>query len=215
MCWVGPTAGQGGDLAPALYVWPARLAPDVLRHCASSAAHLLFPAARLDLVRPGIACYGMWPSEETRIASAIVNGDALQLRPAMRWCTRVVQVKRALRGEYVGYGRTLRLARDSVIAVLPVGYYDGYDRRLSGGAWALVRGRRVPVAGRICMNMCMLDVTGVPGVAAGEVVTLLGSDGDERVSAEELARMAGTINYEITTRVHERLPRRQRQPAES
>ncbi len=186
----------------------ADLGQDVYRHCASSAAHLLFPAARLDMVRPGISCYGMWPSDETRIASTIVNGDGLQLQPVMRWKTRIAGIKEASRGEYVGYGRSLRLGRDSRIALLPVGYWDGYDRRLSGGGQALIRGARAPIAGRICMNMCMLDITGLPAARMGDEVTLLGSDGDAQITAEELARLAGTINYEITTRLHERLPRR-------
>lgn len=189
------------------------LSPGVLRHCASSAAQMLFPDARLDMVRPGIASYGLWPSEATRIASAIVNGDELVLRPVLSWRTRIVQIKHAPRGGYVGYGRTVRLARDTTIGVLPVGYFDGYDRRLSGVGSALVRGRRVKLLGRVCMNMCMVDVTDLAGrdgigVEVGDTVTLLGVDGDERIPAEELASLVGTIHYEITTRIHGRLPRR-------
>ena len=177
------------------------------RHCASSAAHLLFPEARFEMVRPGIACYGMWPSVETRIATEIVHGAGIELRPALTWKTRLAQVKSASLGDYVGYGRSVRLGRASRIAVLPVGYYDGFDRRLSGCGTTLVNGRICPVMGRICMNMCMIDVTEATSAAAGDEVVLLGAQHDLRISAESMAARVGTINYEITTRIHERLPR--------
>lgn len=181
----------------------AGLPAGVLRHCAASAAHLLFARARFDLVRPGIACFGLWPSPETRIASEIVHGAALELRPALTWKTRIAEVKDAARGDYVGYGRSLRLSRPSRIAVLPVGYYDGYDRRLSNTGAVLVRGQRAPVAGRVCMNLLMIDVTGIDGVVPGDEVVLLGG----AVDADALAAAMGTINYEVVSRIHERLLR--------
>ncbi len=110
-------------------------------------------------------------------------------------------------GGYVGYGCTWRATRPTRVAVLPLGYHEGYDRRLSGVAHVLVHGKRAPVRGRVCMNMFMVDVTDIPGAAVEDVVVLLGRDGEEAVSAEALAGWAGTIHYEITTRVNPLLPR--------
>ncbi len=177
------------------------------RHCASTAAHLVVPRSRYDMVRPGIGCYGLWPSRETRISSDILHGGAVSLQPALTWKTRVAVLKLAPIGGYVGYGRTERLSRATRIAVLPIGYYDGYDRLLSGKGQVLVGGQRAPVVGRVCMNMTMVDVTGIDGVAVGDEVVLLGIQGAASVTADEIAGWTGTINYEVTTRIHERLPR--------
>jgi alanine racemase len=180
---------------------------NVLRHCASSAAHLLFEQAHFDMVRPGIACYGLWPSPKTQIATHIVHAERVRLRPALTWKTRIAQVKAAQRGDYVGYGRAHRCAEDTRIAVLPVGYYDGYDRRLSSQGFVLVRGQKARILGRVCMNMTMVDVTGIADPTEGEEVVLLGRQEPSSVSAQELADCIGTIHYEITTRIHERIPR--------
>ena len=125
----------------------------------------------------------------------------------LSWKTRIAQVKQVPEGEYVGYGCVWRATRKTKIAVLPVGYYEGYDRELSGLAHVLIRGKRAPVRGRICMNMCMVDVTDIPGAALEDEVTLLGRQGDERITAEQLAAWAGTISYEIVARIHPSLPR--------
>ena len=125
----------------------------------------------------------------------------------MTWKALLAQVKDVPAGGYVGYGRTWRAQRRTRIGVIPVGYFEGYSRALSSRAHVLVRGQRAPVLGRVCMNMFMVDVTDVPGAAAGDVAVLLGRDGDETVSAEALAGWAGTIHYEITTRVNPLLPR--------
>jgi alanine racemase len=178
------------------------------RHVSNSAATILWPEAHLELVRAGIACYGMWPSTETYVSALEAGRGRIQLRPAMSWKTRVVQVRDVPAGEYVGYGRTFRTTHPTRLAVLPVGYYDGYDRGLSNLAHVLVRGCRAPVRGRVCMNLTMVDVTHVPGVHVGDEVVLLGCDGDERISAEQMAGWAGTINYEVTTRINDRVPRR-------
>ena len=119
----------------------------------------------------------------------------------------MAQVKDVPEESFVGYGCTYRTTRRSRIAVLPVGYYEGYDRGLSGVAHVLIRGRRAPVRGRVCMNMCMVDVTDIPGVGLEDEVVLLGSQGNERVSAEQLAGWCGTISYEIVSRIHPSLPR--------
>ena len=185
-----------------------RTVPDtVWRHCASSAAHILFPEARWDMVRAGIATYGLWPSRETRISADIVHDGTLRLTPVLSWRTRVAQLTTVSRGNYIGYGRAHRVSSDRRIALLPVGYFDGYDRTCSGQASVLVKGHRAPVVGRICMNMTMVDVTDIPDIHVGDIVTLIGVDGAASLPAEELAHWAGTINYEVVSRIHPRIPR--------
>jgi|KBSSwiStaDraftv2_1062776.scaffolds.fasta_scaffold40461_4 alanine racemase len=179
----------------------------LLRHVACSAAVLLFNRTHLDLARVGISMYGLWPSKETYVSGLERGKPSLDLKPVLRWKTRIAQVKDVPEGGFVGYGGTWRATRPTKIAVLPVGYYEGYDRGLSNIAHALVRGRRAPIRGRICMNMCMVDVTDVPGAALEDEVVLLGRQGDEVVTAEQLAAWCGTISYEIVSRIHPALPR--------
>lgn len=177
-------------------------------HAACSAAALLFRQADFSLVRIGISLYGHWPSKETHLSWLLAHGrDGVSLVPALSLRVRIGQVKEVAAGSPIGYGRTFRPTRDTVVAVLPVGYAEGYPRALSNRAHALVQGRLAPVIGRVCMDIVMLDVTDVPGVRVGDVATLLGRDGDERVSAEEVAELAGTINYEILARLSPALPR--------
>ena len=178
-----------------------------LRHCTNTAAVILFPETYFNLVRVGIGTFGMWPSKETLVTAVQARRHQIHLEPALSWKSRVAQVKDVARGEYIGYGRTYQTTHETRLAIVPVGYYDGYDRRLSNLAHVLVRGHRAPVRGRICMNMLMIDVTHVPDVALEDEVVLLGTQGEQRVSAEQLASWIGTINYEVTTRIHERLPR--------
>ncbi|MBW2276618.1 MAG: alanine racemase [Deltaproteobacteria bacterium] len=178
-----------------------------LPHTACTAAAILFEKTYFAMVRVGIGLYGLWPSRETLVSANALGRNRLGLRPVMTWKTRVVQVKTVSSGQYVGYGRTYRSTRETRVAVLPVGYADGYDRRLSGVAHVLVSGVRAPVLGRVCMNMIMVDATDVPGVIAGDEVVLLGQQGDETISAEDLAGLAGTINYEIVTRAAPGAPR--------
>jgi len=174
------------------------------RHVAASAAAMLYPALRLDLVRAGIALYGIWPSEETRDAV----GAALTLEPALTWTTRLVVVRDVEAGRAVGYGCTFRTQRPSRIGVLPIGYAEGLPRALSNRGEALIAGRRVPLVGRVCMNMAFVDVTDVPEARAGATVTLLGADGDERIDPNEMGARAGTIGYEIVARLPRDVPRR-------
>ncbi len=184
----------------------AGLRPRLL-HAACSAAAILFPRTHLDVARAGIGLYGLWPSRETLVSARERDLADFSLRPVMTWKTLVAQVKDVPAGGYVSYGRTFRTTRPSRIAVLPLGYHEGYPRALSGRAHVLVHGRRAPVVGRVCMNMTMVDVTDIPGVQAGDQVVLIGSSGDESIRAEDLADWAGTIHYEIVSRVHPSLPR--------
>ncbi len=181
-------------------------------HVANSAATLLYPNTHAGLVRTGIASYGLWPSKETFATALQRQADGVDktpatLTPALAWRARIIQVKDVASGSYVGYGRTYRTTHPTRIAVLPLGYYEGYDRRLSNAAHVLVLGQRAPVRGRICMNMFMIDVTHIPEARAGSTATLLGRDGEEEISAEQLASWMGTINYEAVCRIHPSVPR--------
>lgn len=178
-----------------------------VKHTACTAAAALYPDTHFDLVRVGIGLYGIWPSLETKLESD-AKGHGLELEPALSWRTLVAQVKDVKRGAPIGYGLTERMPRDGKIAVLGVGYWDGFDRGLSSVGEVLIRGRRAKVMGRVCMNMCMVDVTGIPGVQAEDVATLLGEDGTAAVTAEEMAQRLETIPYEVVTRINPLLPRR-------
>ncbi len=175
-------------------------APELL-HTACSAAILSYPETHFDLVRAGISLYGLWSSGVTRRAVED-SGQRIHLRPAMTWKSLVAQVKSIPKGTPVSYGLTERVTRDTTLAVIPVGYWDGYDRKLSSVGTMLIRGKRAKVLGRICMNMCVVDVTDIRGVKVEDEVVMLGRQGKEAISAEELGDRIGTINYEVVTRVN-------------
>lgn len=166
-----------------------------LRHCCNSAATVHYPEMHLDLVRPGIILYGMMPSPGLH--------NPLALRPAMEMKTVISQIKEVPHGVPVSYGRTFVTPHAMRLATVPVGYADGYPRALSGKSEMLLHGRRVPVVGRICMDQCMLDVSGVPFAQEGDTVTVFGG----AVTADELAARAGMINYEIICGISKRVPR--------
>jgi alanine racemase len=176
----------------------------VERHVAATAAAILWPETRLDAVRCGIGLYGIWPSEQSE---ALMRARGLALEPALCWRTRIVALHDVEPDATVGYGRTWRASRSSRIATLPIGYAEGLPRSAGNSAQALVRGARVPVAGRICMDMAFLDVTGVRDVAVGDAVTLIGRDGDEQITADDLGQACGTIGYEIVARLPAHVPR--------
>ena len=168
---------------------------------ANSAAMFAHPAGWGNMVRPGGVLYGLWrdvlpPTPEPP-----------PLLPVMSLRTRVMLVKRVHAGETLGYGCTFEASRETTVATLPIGYNDGYVRALSNRGRAIVRGQYAPVVGRISMDLTLMDVTDVPGVRRGDVVTLIGADGDLSVPAEDIARTAGTLSYEITCGVSDRVPR--------
>ena len=177
----------------------------VERHAAATAAAILWPQTRLDAVRCGIGVYGIWPSDE---AESEMRARGLVLEPALSWRTEIVALHEIDAGTTVGYGRTWRAERRSTIATLPIGYAEGLPRAASNAGHALVRGVCVPLVGRVCMDMAFIDVTGVPGAVPGDAVTLIGADGGERITAEELAAACGTIGYEIVARLPADVPRR-------
>lgn len=180
---------------------------DVLLHAACSAAVLVMPETSFGCARVGIGAYGIWPSRETLASHGSRGQDLLRLRSALAWKARIAQVKAVPAGAFVGYGCTRRTGRPSRIAVIPVGYFEGYDRRFSNLAHVLVRGCRAPVLGRVCMDMFMIDVTDIPGVEPEDEAVLIGRQGDEEIRAADLAAIAQTIPYEIVSRLSPLLPR--------
>ncbi|HEY1265729.1 MAG TPA: alanine racemase [Candidatus Binatia bacterium] len=174
------------------------LAPSEL-HLANSGGVIGVPNAHGTMVRPGIMLYGCCPGPEL-----VEKAD---LKPVLAWYTRIMQVKDLPAGASVGYGRTFTAKRKSRIAALPVGYADGYHRLLSNRGAVLVRGKRAPVAGRISMDLTMIDVTDIAEVTQGDEVVLIGRQGAENISADEVAGWAETISYEVLTSVSARVPR--------
>lgn len=178
-----------------------------IKHTACTAAAILFPKTFFNMARVGIGLYGLWPSKETKI-SALQAGIALnELDPVLTWKTRIAQIKTVKAGETIGYGCSDVATQDIQLAVLPVGYYDGYDRKLSSIGYVLIRGRRAPVLGRVCMNMIMVDVTSIPQASLEDEAVLLGRQGSDAITAEMLAGKIGTINYEVVTRINPLAPR--------
>ena len=168
-------------------------------HCLNSAGGIAYSEAESDFWRLGILLYGLSPNPATPLPAGI--------RPVLAWRTVVATFKTVPAGETVGYGRTWQAARDSVIATLPVGYADGYDRRLSNRGCVLLHGKRAPGVGRVCMDQTMVDVTDIPAARVGDTVTLLGEDGGATLTADEMASLIGTIGYEIVTGISPRVPR--------
>lgn len=168
------------------------------RHIANSAATLSLPDSHYDLVRCGVASFGLWPG-------AAVAGAA-DLRPALALRARVNMAKTVQAGEALSYGLRYEVEKNSRVVTIPAGYADGYDRRLSGRAEVLINGARYTVSGTVCMDQFMVDV-GDDQIEVGDIATLIGDDASDRVTAEELAAHIGTINYEVTTRVPSRVPR--------
>ena len=198
-------AAEEGDQAftrgqfDALLAVSARLPWIPLRHCAATASILDTPEFHLDLVRAGLGVYGYPPTAGC--------GEGIDLRPAMALKSRVARVMDVEPGATVGYGRTWTAQRASKIALVMCGYADGYRRSLSNRAQIIVLGRRAPVTGRIAMDMCMADVTDAPGVAPGDEAVIMGAQDGERIDADELADLAGTISWEILAGVTQRVPR--------
>lgn len=179
-----------------------------LCHTACSAAIILYPQTFFDMVRLGIGLYGLWPSREVKILAERSRKVRIELKPVLSWKTIIGQVKQVSKGETIGYGRSFKANRPMKIAVIPVGYWDGYDRRLSSNGRVLVKGQFAPVVGRICMNMFMVDISGIPNVRMENEVILVGEQGKNKITAEELAERMGTINYEVVTRANSLISRK-------
>lgn len=169
-------------------------------HCANSAAIIDVPEAKFDIVRAGISTFGLYPSEE-------VDKDAVHLKPALALKSHVAFVKEIEPGTPVSYGGTFVAEKKMRIATIPVGYGDGYPRALSGVGYVLIRGKKAPILGRICMDQFMVDVTEIDGASFGDKVTLIGRDGNESISVEKLGELSGRFNYEFICDLGKRIPR--------
>jgi alanine racemase len=197
----GFTRGQASRFAAAVGSFRAQGHEPTIEHLSNSAATFARVAPRGSMVRPGGALYGLWrdvlrPQDEPP-----------SLRPVMNLRSRITLLKRVPAGETLGYGRTHTLTRESLIATLPIGYADGFRRALSNRGRIIVRGSFAPVVGRVSMDLTIIDVTGIPGVSQDDAATLIGADGDQMITAEDIARDAGTISYEITCGIGARIPR--------
>jgi alanine racemase len=165
---------------------------------------MLWPQTRLDMVRIGIALYGLWPSPQTRIA---MNGANFELEPALTFETRLTAARTVEAGTPIGYGCSYHAPKRTRIGVVPLGYADGIPRALSNKGAFVIGGVRVPIVGRVCMNMTLVDLGAVPAAKPGDVVNLIGGEGDACVTAEDWAQWSDTINYEIVTRLPAELRR--------
>jgi alanine racemase len=182
----------------------------LLFHAASSASTLILDESRFDLGRVGISLYGFWPSQATKISYKQLHGQVLDLQPALAWKSTITSINAVSQGQYIGYGCTFRARHDMSVAVIPVGYFEGYPRQASGSpAYVLIHGERCPIVGRICMNMMMVDITDIKvKTTVGDAVTLIGVDGKETITATDVAAWAETIHYELVTRLNAAIPRR-------
>lgn len=171
-----------------------------IKHCSNSAGILELPEANMDVVRAGITLYGLYPSEE-------VSRNAVELRPALSFYSHIVYIKTIHKGQSVSYGGTFTASEDMRVATIPVGYGDGYPRSLSGKGYVLIRGKRAPILGRVCMDQFMVDVSHIPDVVENDLVTLIGYDGEEHISAELLGELSGRFNYELVCDLGKRIPR--------
>lgn len=169
-------------------------------HCANSAAIVDVPEANFDLVRAGISTYGLYPSDE-------VNKKNVKLKPAMALKSHVAFVKEIEAGTPISYGGTFVSEHKMRIATIPVGYADGYPRSLSNVGYVLIRGKKAPIVGRVCMDQFMVDVTEIEGVSFGDNVTLIGKDGNEIITVEDLGELSGRFNYEFVCDLGKRIPR--------
>lgn len=171
-----------------------------IRHCSNSAGIIDLKEANIDMVRAGIALYGLYPSEE-------VNKENVCLIPALELKSIVSYLKTVPKGSPIGYGATFVTQKETKVATVSIGYGDGYPRALSNKGYALVRGKKAPIIGRICMDQFMMDVSDIPEIQQGDTVTLIGKDQNEQITVEELAELAGTFNYEFVCDLGKRIPR--------
>lgn len=171
-----------------------------VKHCSNSAGIVEMRKANMDVVRAGITLYGLWPSEE-------VSRHIVELEPALELKSTIIYLKTIPANTPVGYGRTYIAENERKIATIPIGYGDGYPRSLSNRGSVLIRGKRAPIVGRICMDQFMVDVTEIEGVAENDEVTLIGNDGKERITMEEIGEISGRFNYELACDLGNRIPR--------
>lgn len=171
-----------------------------IKHCSNSAGIIEIDKANMDIVRAGIILYGLYPSNE-------VNKEKVLLSPVLSLKSTIVHLKTIHKGMSVSYGGTYTAQRDTLVATVPLGYGDGYPRSLSNKGYVLIRGQRAKILGRVCMDQFMVDVSDIQDVSLGDSVTLIGFDGNEHISAEELGELSGRFNYELVCDLNNRIPR--------
>lgn len=171
-----------------------------VKHICNSAAIMEFDDHRYNMVRAGIILYGLYPSDEVR-------KESLSLTPAMTWKTHVVNIMEPELHRGISYGATYMTERPCRIATISIGYADGYPRSLSNKGWVLIRGKKAPIVGRVCMDQTMVDITEIPDVQIEDIVTLIGQDGNESISVEDMADLSGSFNYEFVCDVGQRVKR--------
>ena len=176
-----------------------RINKKIIKHAANSGAILDLPDLKLDMVREGIILYGLYPSTEVE--------KNLNLKPCMSIKTNVSFVKTVPDGTSIGYGRTYFTTKETVVATIPVGYADGYSRTMSNKAFVIIKGKKAPVIGNVCMDQFMVDISDIDDVKAGDTVILIGQDGDISITADDIAEIQGTISYEVLCNVGKRVPR--------
>lgn len=173
----------------------------LLKHCSNSAGILELPEANMDIVRAGISLYGLRPSDE-------VVAGVKQMQPVLSLKSSIVYIKTVHAGQSISYGGTFTAEKDTRVATIPVGYGDGYPRALSGPTgYVLIHGKKAPILGRVCMDQFMVDVSHIPEAAMGDCVTLIGTDGEERITVEMLGDLSGRFNYELVCDLGNRVPR--------
>ena len=169
-----------------------------VRHSSATSGTIIFPQAHQDLVRVGIGLYGLWPSKETEAAFR----DKINLKPVLTWKTIIGEIKDVAKGERIGYDFTETLAKAAKVAILPIGYWHGFPRALSSIGRVLIGGKPAKVLGRVSMDMIVVDVSGIKNTKVGDEAVIIGKNGRDEITADELARYADTTNYEIVTRLN-------------
>jgi alanine racemase len=164
---------------------------------------MLYPQTHFNLVRVGIGLYGLWPSRDIKI----VLKNKIKLRPVLTWKTIVAQIKKIEKGDSVSYGRTWIASKKGKIVVAPTGYYDGIDRKLSNCGRVLIKGQHCPIIGRVAMDMIVVDVSHIKNLKLEDEVVIIGKQGNNEITAEEIAEKTGTINYEVVTKINPLIPR--------
>src|SRR3989344_1397960 len=196
------TLDQFSKLKNAVKIFEKAGHKNFIKHAAATGGTMLFPETHLDMVRVGMGLYGYWPSQESKTQYSLTGNIRLSLEPVLQWKTVVAETKEMPAGSYVGYDLTERVNRDTKTAVLPIGYWHGYDRGLSSVGEVLIRGKRAKVLGRVSMDILVVDATGIKGVKTGDEVVLIGKQGNESVWADELSLKIGTTPYEFLTRIN-------------
>lgn len=193
---------QMGEFKSAIGILEQKGITNIMRHCSAASAALLFPESQFDMVRIGVSLYGMWPSEKVKVAYKKLHPEStLDFIPSFTWKARIAQIKKIPAGKFIGYGCAHETNRETVMAVIPIGYSDGYVRALSGKSHVLVHEKHAPILGRVSMNNIVVDVTDISEVRLEDEAVLLGKQGNEEITNEMFAAWADTINYEIPTRI--------------